>query len=91
MKPMSAGLYHLNVTLRDEKTHAIIGDAQVEASVTNPVMGTDTRTLQRVDADKTVSYGSEVRVSGREPHVITVRIRRPGTTRLTEARFDFKG
>jgi len=91
MKPVKAGVQHLTITLRDAKTHAAIGDAQVEASVTNPVMGTDTRKLERVSVGKAVSYGSEFRVSGREPHVISVRVRRPDNPKLIEARFDFRG
>ena len=90
MKPLRQGIYHLNVTLRDAKTHAVIDDAQVEASVTNPVMGTDIRQLQPGKAGEG-SYGSEVRVSGREGHVITLQIRRAGTSRLSQAKFDFKG
>lgn len=91
MKPVKAGVQHLTITLRDAKTHAAIGDAQVEASVTNPVMGTDTRKLDRVSVGKAVSYGNEFRVSGREPHVITVRVRRPDNPKLIETRFDFRG
>jgi cytochrome c5 len=90
MKPVRAGIYHLNVTLRDAKTHAVIEDAQVEATLTNPVMGTESSKLEQ-DAAGKGSYHADVRVSGREPHVITVQIRRKGSTRLTETKFDFKG
>lgn len=91
LKPVRDGVYHLTVTLRDTATHAVVGDAQVEVTVSNPVMGDDTRKLDRTSVDKVVSYGNDFRISGREPHAITVHIRRPGNPRLIETRFDFKG
>lgn len=91
MKPVKDGVQRLTITLRDARSHEAIGDAQVEVSVTNPVMGTDTRRLERATAGKVVSYGNDFRVSGREPHVITVQVRRPGNPRLIEARFDYRG
>jgi cytochrome c5 len=90
VKPVKDGVYRVTVTLRDRKTHAVIRDAQVEASVTNPVMGGDSKKLGRETVDKTVSYGNDFRISGREPHVITVQVRRPGSSRILEGRFDFK-
>lgn len=91
MKPVREGIYRVTITLRDTSTHKVIGDAQVEASVSNPVMGSDSKALKRETIDRTVSYGNEFRVTGREPHVITVQVRRPGNNRILETRFDFKG
>ena len=91
MKPLKAGLQQLTITLRDANTHAAIGNAEVDASVTNPVMGTDIRRLDRISVGKTVSYAGEFRVSGKEPHVITIQVRRPGNPKLIETKFDFKG
>ena len=91
MKRVRDGTYRMTITLRDTATHKVIGDAQVEASVTNPVMGGDSKALKRETIDRTVSYGNEFRVTGREPHVITVQVRRPGNNRILETRFDFKG
>lgn len=88
VKPANDGFAHVNITLRDEKTHGPVADAQVEATVTNPVMGTETRKLAR-SADG--SYGADFRMSGTEPHVITVHIRRAGKTGTAQARFDYKG
>jgi hypothetical protein len=90
MKPVGEGMYRVTVTLRDTGTRKVIGDAQVEASVTNPVMGSDSKPLERETIDQTVSYGNNFRVTGREPHVITVQVRRPGNHRVFETRFDFK-
>jgi cytochrome c5 len=91
LKRVREGIVHVSVTLRDAATKAVIGDAQVEATVTNPVMGADDRPLQRVSIGKAVSYDSDFRVSGREPHVVTVRIRRPGSARPVETKFEYKG
>lgn len=91
MKRVRDGTYRMTITLRDTATHKVIGDAQVEASVTNPVMGSDSKALKRETIDRAVSYGNEFRVTGREPHVITVQVRRPGNNRILETRFDFKG
>ena len=90
VKPLKEGVYHVDITLRDNATHAVIEDAQVEATVTNPVMGTERKKLARAMQDKSVSYGNDFRMSGTEPHTITVRIRRPQRTGVTEAKFDFK-
>lgn len=91
LKPVKEGMHHVNVTLRDEKSHAPIDNAQVEVSITNPVMGTETKKLSRTALDKTVSYGNDFRLSGKETHTITVRIRRPQRTGVAEAKFEFKG
>ena len=90
VKPVKEGVAHVNITLRDEKTHAAIGDAKVEVSVTNPVMGTEKKKLERTSHENAVSYGSDFRLTGKEPHTITVRIRRPQHTGATEAKFEFK-
>lgn len=89
--PKGGDLYHVNITLRDAGTHAVIEDAQIEVKVTNPVMGTETRQLDRVTINKAVSYGNDFRMTGKEPHTITVQIRRPQAPRVIEARFDYKG
>ncbi len=91
VKLVKQGVLHVSVTLRDAATGASITNAQVEATVTNPVMGTDSRTLERVAVGKSVSYDNEFRVSGKEPHVVTVRIGKPGSTRLIETKFDYRG
>jgi hypothetical protein len=91
VKPMGGGVYHVNVTLRDAKTRAIVADAQVEVGVTNPVMGGESKRLNRFGSGDVLSYGNDFRMSGKEPHVITVQVRRPDRTRTIETKFDFKG
>lgn len=91
VKPVREGTYVVNVTLRDATTHAIVSDAQVEVGVTNPVMGGQTRKLERVSEGGNVSYRGEFMMSGKEPHVITVQVRRKDRQRTIETKFDFKG
>ena len=91
VKLVKEGVYHVTITLRDGASHMAIDNAQVEVSVTNPVMGTDTRKLDRETVGKAVSYANDFRMSGREPHVITVQVRRPGSLKVIETKFDFKG
>ena len=89
--PSGADQYHVNISLRDAQTGAVIRDAQVEATVSDPVMGAQTRKLEPVTLEGALSYGNYFRIAGREPHTITVRVRRPGSPHVVEARFDFKG
>ncbi len=90
MKPVTDGVYHVNITLRDSKTHAVIDNAQVQVSVTNPVMGGESRKLSRMTIDRVVSYGEDFRISSTEPHKITVQIRRPDRPGVIETKFDFR-
>jgi cytochrome c5 len=85
----SKGSYHVNISLRDEATKADIKDAVVEARVANAFSGT-TKKLAAATFNNAVSYVSDFPMSGREPYVISVQIRRPGAARPSEAKFDFK-
>ena len=91
LKPVKGGRLHVSVTLRDTSSGKVITDAKVDASVTNPVMGTDERALERTTVGKAVSYDNDFRVSGKEPHQVTVRIKRPGIPRVIETKFEYKG
>jgi cytochrome c5 len=82
--------HEINITLRDSKTHKTIDDALVEVKVTNPVMGAESKKLNPVKTGDVVSYGNDFRITGKEPHVITVQVRRPGGTRTLETKFDYR-
>jgi len=88
--PRGKDYYHVNISLFDSKTRAVISDARVEASVREPVSGGETKPLELVTLDKMPSYGNYFRMSGKSTYTITVRIRRPGTARPIEAQFEFK-
>ncbi len=80
----------MNVSLFDSKTRAAITNAQVEASVREPVSGGETKKLELVTLNDAQSYGNYFRMSGKNAYTITVRIRKPGTSRAIEASFDYK-
>lgn len=86
--PAGDDFYHVNISLFDQRTNAPIRDAKVEARVAS-AMGAEVKPLERMAVDGTVSYGNYFRLVGRDPHVITVIVSRPGGQPL-EARFDFR-
>lgn len=88
--PRGGDYYHVNVSLFDSKTRAAITDAQVEASVNEPVSGGEKKKLETVTFNNMASYGNYFRMASTNPYTITVQIRRPGTPRAIEARFDYK-
>ena len=87
----SGDTHRVTITLRDSRTHQPIDDAQVEVKVTNPVMGAETKKLTAMTSGGVATYGAEFRITGREPHVITVEIHRPQGARMIETKFDYKG
>jgi cytochrome c5 len=88
--PTGRGYYHVNVSLFDAKTRAVITDAKVEASAREPVSGGDTKPLELVTLNNVVSYGSYFRMPGTNPYTITVKITRPGLPRPVEVKFEHK-
>jgi len=88
--PSGSNYYHVNVSLFDSKTRAAITNAQVEASVREPVSGGETKQLELVRLNDMQSYGNYFRMSSSNAYTITVRIRKPGSSRAIEASFDYK-
>jgi hypothetical protein len=88
--PTGKNYYHVNISLFDGKTRAPIADAQVEASVREPVSGGETKKLELMTLNNQQSYGNYFRMSGTNPYTITVKIRKPGMAGAIEAKFDFK-
>ena len=87
--PSGKGYYHLNISLFDSNTKAEIKDAQVEVRIATPLTG-ETKKLEPMVINNTVSYGNYFRMPGKDPYTITVKIRGPGTSRAIEAKFDYK-
>ena len=87
--PKDGDVHIVTITLRDAQTHKPIEGARVEVKVTNPVMGAQTKKLESMKSGEVVSYAAEFRISGKEPHVISVEIHRP-QGRTIETRFDYK-
>ncbi|SBT09400.1 Cytochrome c-555 (modular protein) [Candidatus Accumulibacter aalborgensis] len=82
--PRGKGYYHVNISLFDAETRAAITDAQVKLTVADPI-GADTKTLDAISANNTVSYGGYFRMSGQNPYRITAQIQRPGSATVTKA------
>jgi hypothetical protein len=80
----------VNISLFDSKTRAPITNASVEASVSEPVGGAETKKLDLVTVNKMESYGNYFRMSGKNPYTVTVRVRKPGASGATEAKFEFR-
>jgi len=87
--PKGGDVHIVTITLRDAQTHKPIEGARVEVKVTNPVMGAQTKKLESMKSGEVVSYAAEFRISGKEPHVISVEIHRP-QGRTIQTKFDYK-
>lgn len=88
--PRGTGYYHVNISLLDSTTGAEVKDARVEVKVAHPVVGGESKRLDRMEINNTVSYGNYFRMPGKDAYTITVLVERPGMSRAIEARFDFK-
>lgn len=87
--PSGKDYYYLNISLFDTKTKAAITDAQVKVKVADPISA-ETKTLELISANNTISYGAYFRMSGPNPYAITAEIQRPGAAGVTEAKFEYK-
>jgi cytochrome c5 len=88
--PSGEGYYYVNVSLFDSKTKAEIRDAKVKVTVSDPVMGGETKQLEPIAFNNSVSYGAYFRIpaSAANAYAIKVQLTRPGATRATKAQFD---
>jgi len=88
--PAGRDYYHVNISLFDRKTRAVLTDAQVEVRVAEPVTGGQTKKLEPVTVENMKSYGNYFRMASSNPYTITVSVRRPGMARAAEAKFDYR-
>ncbi|MGA8007681.1 MAG: hypothetical protein WCA17_16455, partial [Burkholderiales bacterium] len=88
--PRGEDYYHLNVSLYDSANGAPITDATVAATVSDPMMGGQTKSLELMAIGDSISYGNYFRIAGPNPHTITVRVYRPGEPSPITAEFDFR-
>lgn len=86
--PSGKGYYHVNISLFDSATRTAITDAEVKVRVSDPV-GAETRVLDIVSANNTISYGGYFRLTGRNPYTITAQIQRPGAPNVAVAKFEY--
>lgn len=88
--PSGKDYYHVNISLFDAKTRAVISDAQVEVDVRDAVSGGTSKKLDVVTFDKMPSYGEYFRLPAKGNYTITVRIHRPGVAQPIEAGFQYR-
>ncbi|MFM9969374.1 MAG: c-type cytochrome [Burkholderiales bacterium] len=87
--PSGQGYYHVNISLFDAKTKSAVTDAKVTLRVADPISG-ETKALEMISANNTISFGSYFRMLGNNAYTITAQIQRPGASGTTEAKFEYK-
>ncbi|HTT10768.1 MAG TPA: c-type cytochrome [Burkholderiaceae bacterium] len=83
------GYYHVNISLVDEATKAPVQQAVVRVSVTDAV-GIETKTLEAVSLNDSISYRGYFRMTAGSTYTITALIERPGMAGVAEAKFTYK-
>lgn len=81
---------NVNISLFDSTTRAAITGAKVQASVSDPVSGAQTKSLEPMTFNNVQSYGNSFRVPTTNPYTIMVRIQRPGQSRVSEVPFEVR-
>ena len=85
--PKGSGYYHVNVSLFDATTRAVIGEARVEVELDEAGSARVRRALEPMSIHGSAGFGQYFRIVGRTPPTLVVRVTRPGSTHVTEARF----
>ena len=88
--PGGSGYYHVNVSLADDATKALIGDAKVDMSLQEPGGTGVSKTLEPVLIGNTPGYGNYFRMRAKSSYLVTVRIQRPGAARPVEVKFEHR-
>jgi cytochrome c5 len=83
--PHGSGYYHVNVSLLDEKSQTSITDAQVQMQFDWPGLSSSPIELEPMLLGG--SYGNYVKPQPGTSYLITLHIKRPGATRIVEAKF----
>jgi len=89
--PSGSDYYYLNVSLFDRASSAEIRDAKVKATVSDPVMGGESKELKPITFNNSVSYGNFIQIptSAANAYIISLQISRPGVAGTTRAKFYF--
>ena len=88
--PSGSGYYHVNISLADDATKALIGDAKVDMSLQETGGTGVSKTLEPMVINNTPSYGNYFRMRAKSSYLVTVRIQRPGAARPVEAKFEHR-
>lgn len=85
------GTHHLVVTLYDTKTSERINDAKVTATVTPLGLAPETKTLDVMKINDTISYGNYFSMSpGDTPYRVVLSIERPPGHSAITTEFDYR-
>ncbi len=89
--PPGARDRHLVVALFDERSGERITEAEVRVKVEEPGhLGASEKALEPMLIAGTVTYGNYFRMPDKGPYLIWVQVRRPGSARTLEARFEHR-
>lgn len=83
------GYYHVNISLTDVATKTPVKGARVRVQVADAT-GVETKTLEPVLVNESVSYGAYFRMSGNATYTITAQIEVPRVEGVGEAKFQYK-
>lgn len=87
--PRGKDVHHVNLSLIDARTGHAVADATVELRVAD-LLGSESRTLEPLSVNKTVSYGAYFSMPGPHPYTLTARIRRPDRAGEAEVTFEYR-
>ena len=88
--PSGKSMYHVMVAIFDAGTGQRVTNAQVRARVEEVGLTSEEKALQPMQVASAVTYGNFFRMAGRGTFRVTVQIRIPGTTRVTELQFEHR-
>jgi hypothetical protein len=81
--------YHLVVALFDAEGGNRITDAEIEARVEPLGLAAETKTLETMHINRTVTFGNFFRMPISGPYQVLLRIRATGLPDRVEARFEY--
>ncbi len=87
--PLVKHHHHVMVALFESKTGERITDAEVEASVREIGLAGRTRELEPMTIAGALTYGNFFELRSRTRYLISIRVRRPGSPRVIETRFEY--
>jgi cytochrome c5 len=85
--PSGSGYYHVNVSLFDSASQAVIKDASVELDVEQVGMAREAKMLEPITLGGGASYGAYIRLIPKNQYIFVVRVKRPGGAAEAEVKF----
>lgn len=84
------GAHHLIVAVFNSATGKRVTDAEVEATVEPLGLAVETKKLEPMTINQTVTYGNYFRMPDLVPYRITIRVRPPGVEDWIETKFEYR-